>query len=996
MAVNTQVNYVCWKSDIVSSTIPTEAATPSDQVLLATHAPLQIKRQEASGDRAAQYVSEQQVLDEFLTATPNNGVLVASVLGESGAGKSHLVRWVHANIARGDGRHVVYLQKTQTSLKDVVEALLVGQADPEFEELRRKVSLLGSGMTLEEMEHKLLAELAEALRTAEATSPRGKALVGPNGLRLLFTDRLFEEHLLRDGSFIRRRAQHALRGRDADEGDVPLEFTADELPTDIGDYRNVAEAGAATQRLFRRLVSDQAMQVEAVRLINENLDVAVMKAASLAVGDIGQAFKRIREKLAGQEIILLIEDVALIQGVRRDLLDAIIEVGVVQGEERYATVRTLMAVTPGYYSQSLPETFRRRSEATSPTYAVDVDLDGTSEDDLVDFVGRYLNAARVGKEALESEAPRVRNACDSCKFQSSCHATFGTSSDGYGLYPYNRPALMRAIRACGEVDPGREHAYFNPRKVLSRAVRNVLNENIETISGGTFPPSNLLAAESTRMGLTRLAVDVREQIEHNYEPEAAGRLETLVTFWGATGTEPLSADLLEAFSHPPVPADLYHGTGGRFEPPDSNDKPEVSTSDLPRSVERDLDSIDSWSEGSVLPQGVASELRKVFRDALLTRVSWLEPTIKEPDVATVKKAIPENALSVSIEGANENIARAGAEPLLRLDRSARMAVTFKGLVLLKAGYATRAGGALSRVDGIVAPAVPEAKSRIVAELLATDADLVGAASSLIRGAAVCGVLPDRPSDLDCVNACLWQDVGTRPDAGSRLPEWIAAYGDYLASRKPVVDRLLASLGAAQGTGTVHAIDFTRFAAVVTRARGAALGDGSLDVPQWARDTNAKLGALVRLTPRQLAHWEDLVSRVRAHMPKGSLAETLDAIVSAVRDGQPQGLVRVRNLQELEDRNTAARALAGTSVADVERALKAARSVEGTNRHRRVGAVVGGDLQALADYFDYTDGWVTAGIEQAQSGGEETANVDELLDETLREWKLAIRQDEERD
>ena len=79
------------------------------------------------------------------------------------------------------------------------------------------------------------------------------------------------------------------------------------------------------------------MQNEAVRLLNEYLDVAVTKAASLNVGDVGHAFKKIRERLVGQEILLLVEDVALIQGVRRDLLDAIIEVGVVRGEEKYAT-----------------------------------------------------------------------------------------------------------------------------------------------------------------------------------------------------------------------------------------------------------------------------------------------------------------------------------------------------------------------------------------------------------------------------------------------------------------------------------------------------------------------------------------------------------------------------------------------------------------------------------------------------------------------------------
>ena len=65
-----------------------------------------------------------------------------------------------------------------------------------------------------------------------------------------------------------------------------------------------------------------------------------------------------------------------------------------------------MAVTPGYYRESLPETFRTRSEATSPLYEVDIDLAGADDEAFIDFVGRYLNAARVGKAALETATPR--------------------------------------------------------------------------------------------------------------------------------------------------------------------------------------------------------------------------------------------------------------------------------------------------------------------------------------------------------------------------------------------------------------------------------------------------------------------------------------------------------------------------------------------------------------------------------------------------------------
>ena len=495
-----QVNYVCWSSQDVTATIPTEAATPSDAVLLATHAPLRIRRQTgAFGDESAKAVRESDVLDEFLTRPTNNGVLVAPVLGESGAGKSHLIRWVNAKIPAKAGRHVIYLQKTQTSLKDVIEALLVDQHDPGLDEIRRRVSSLGSGVTADEMEHKILAELAEALRTAKADNPYGKALVGENGLRLFFTDPLFEQHLLRPGSFIKRRAKHALHGRDADEPDVPLEFTADELPLDIVDNDNIGDAAAATQKLFSRLVASSAMQNEAVRLLNEHLDVAVTKAASLNVGDIGQAFKKIRERLVGQEIVLLIEDVALIQGVRRDLLDAIIEVGVVQGEEKYASVRTLMAVTPSYYREQLPETFRRRAEASSAIYQVDVDLNldremptrrtcwstssvaiSTPPESVRTPLSRRLRLCPTGVTVVSTEGRATRRS-----------GSLGRAMRSTGFTHTTDPRSFAPIRACATRDGDRVH--FNPRQVLSRAIRDTLNSNIGVIEGGKFPPADFLA-----------------------------------------------------------------------------------------------------------------------------------------------------------------------------------------------------------------------------------------------------------------------------------------------------------------------------------------------------------------------------------------------------------------------------------------------------------------------------------------------------------------------
>jgi len=989
-----QVNFVCWSPEVVTATIPTEAATPSDAVLLATHSPLRIIRRGGKGGReGTETVSERQVLDEFLTSAPNNGVLVATVLGESGAGKSHLVRWAHANIAKQQKRHVIYLQKTETSLKDVIERLLLDQTDPEFDDIRRRVGSLGGSVTVEEMEQKILAELAEALRTHESQTPLGKALVGENGLCLFFLDPLFRMHLLREGSFIKRRADHALHGRGPDEPDVPLEFTVDELPLDIVDHANLKDAAAATQKLFTRLSSNGAMQAEAVRLLNELLDVAVTKAASLGVGDVSQAFKKIREKLVGEEIVLLIEDVALIQGVRRDLLDAIVEVGVVQGVERYATVRTMMAVTPGYYHESLPETFRRRSEATSPLYEVDVDLAGADPQELVDFVGRYLNAARVGKHTLEAASPTIPNACDTCVYSASCHESFGVSTSGYGLYPYNQSAIIRAVSACAEKSQdGKGRANFNPRKVLSRAVRDVLNDNVAVIEDGAFPLPSFLAEESTAMSLPRLPLHIQEKIQADYSESEAGRLETLLNFWGDRGRKAIDAGILTAFSHEPIHETVFDDESTDAGTDDDHSSPGQGPSDIPRSVKKKIEAIDDWANDKKMPPQLASELRIVVREALIARLDWFERVIKDPDVPTVTKAIPAGTRSVSIEGSDEHL---NVVPLVTVKRNARMAMMLRGLVYIGSGFPQLAGEALPRLDALVDGSIVEARERIVGVLAVDDAALTDAAGSLLRGAAACGQLPAKPKDLDLINAVLWRnDSKGRIDASVRSPEWMDAYEKYVVARDAPIDRLLAGVGAAQGIGAVHAIDVHRMTAIVRKAKEAVAADAMQVVPPWCEDADKKLKALVRASQTQLDHWTALVDRTRAYLPQGvSYLETVDAILDATKIGQPYGLVKVANLAALADLNTEARTWDPAGLVQLEKLLESAKSKTGFALLEVVGTEVQGDLVAIANYLESSSQWIDAGLRDAAADAGEVADLDADIDRAIERWFEILTEDD---
>ncbi|MBF6414622.1 protein DpdH [Nocardia cyriacigeorgica] len=1006
--------FTCWKAKTVAATIPTEAATPSDEVLLATHSPLSIRREGARAGTGADHVTERDVLDEFLGSSPNAGVVVAPVLGESGTGKSHLVRWVHATMPEAEKRRIIYLPKTRTSLRDVVEELLKDQEGPVFDEIRGQVGL-GASVTVEEMEHRILNELAEALRSRAPQGSLEKRLVGADGLGLLFHDPLFREHMLRPGSFIHQRARYVLEGRDPDEPDVPLEFTHGELPMDIGDSARLDHAAVATQKLFRRLATDDRLQSEAVRILNDVLEVALTKAANIGVGNISRAFMKLREELVGHEIILLIEDVALIQGVRRELLDAIIETSIVQGREKYATVRTLLAVTPGYY-EKLPDTFRTRAEASSPRYVVDIELaaDGAADSQLVDFVSRYLNAARVGKDKLESSMSATStqippNACDECTFKASCHTIFGTSEAGYGLYPYNRSAVERAVRACADVDRNGEPARFNPRRVLARAVRDVLETAEGLVQRGEFPPADLLADEATNAKLQRLSIDVTAALQEQYPPDIARQLQTFLLFWGANGTRHPADAIIAAFGIEPLPNDLFSESGTHIrEPTSTGGSPRetagararestIPSSDphaLRDSVQRSLAQIDAWgTSDAVLPQAIANFVRNTIREAIFNRLQWFSPVIKPPNADILAKALPVGARSVSIEGAKESIS-SSVEPVIRVSRTARNAQMIMGLVLLDNERPDLSGDALARLDALVVDAIPVAQARVLAALEYDEAKVVTAARSLIEGAHVCGHSTSIQTNAGLVNALVWRGAPNRPDEDSRSPQCNAEYSTYIEERQKAIDKFIAGVGATQGSGAVHALDYERLTRIVKRVRSdwGTSRDGQ-QLPSWCVAAHKQLDRLIQVAPLQIKEWTQLIGRLRELLPPGvSYVETVDAVCRAADAASGLGLVPVQNLSALATTNSNARNFDDRVVARVEKVLANSEDQSGYGLACAVGTDVGSGLTKIVGFLEESARWVELGIQNGEVDQGSAIEIDDAINEQVVRWLAMVGED----
>ena len=114
-------NYICWNPKQVQKVMNVEATQSEDHIFLATHHPLQMKRSQLTKRDSYTRTSEEEVLKDFLAT---EDFAFVPILGQSGTGKSHLVRWLSAKIESTEKRKVLLIPKVGTNRKNSIEIIL--------------------------------------------------------------------------------------------------------------------------------------------------------------------------------------------------------------------------------------------------------------------------------------------------------------------------------------------------------------------------------------------------------------------------------------------------------------------------------------------------------------------------------------------------------------------------------------------------------------------------------------------------------------------------------------------------------------------------------------------------------------------------------------------------------------------------------------------------------------------------------------------------------
>ena len=842
-------NYVCWDTGRVRQVMNTSAEHASRPVFLAVHSeyPLMVSRPGggvADGDRDWS-IKPTEFLRTFLSR--DNPHMQVAVLGDSGSGKSHFISWMKYSLPKSEDRYTIAIPRTGVSLRGVLELIIYALPEavrqPYLDDLNHSGSQHSSP---EDLEERLISEIALAIRGDDVKGETNQDLEGAliQLLPDIFNDPVLRRHFRRSGGVIKGLAHQVLS---ASHEYLPAEdrrdFTIEDLPLTGVQTADMSVDARSTCDFLR---SNSESQELAVSIINRNLNRAIGQVLNFTgdrlIGLLQDVRRHLREQ--GQELVLLVEDLARLQGLDLSLLEALIEEG--NEANGLCELRWAAAVTTGYYTR-LPNTVHTRMnfvlQMNIPTEGAG-GMIGVGE--VLAFSAKYLNASRATSEELVDWAGQPDeyrtnppNACEWCVHKTVCHTAFG-EIEGVGLYPFNRDSLINMLQR----RDGRFDQRFNPRILVKDVLAEVLGNYGEDLKDGQFPSLLLLDQMQGR----KLPPIVQDQLQQQ-SPAQADRQLSILELWGDGGTQP--TDLAE---------ELYAAFG--------TTKPRLQGAVPQRTPEPDIDSvapqtpsvnpvvaaIRAWGNGAEMQDNLAGTLRPMVFDSIVSNIDWDMCGFVQGYFAGTSSRIFDKAFSVRFA---RQLTQANPRPVsITIPGGNGQNELREASMALEGLYQFRQHGNWDFPEGLdLFVAYANCLDRWSAEVLEGIRayrrprrrwdPAAAAVEMLMVGAAMAGKRPRKNSDeIGWTNAIFADWPDQLPD---RSQEWQRLYAYISAERSQLVDFVRATASGTKGGQRGQFVDPTMLIPAIRRVRRRWELSGS--PPDGLRDQQNTFGRFARLDER---------------------------------------------------------------------------------------------------------------------------------------------------
>ena len=510
--------------DRLSAVIKPDSITTTQGDFLTTHVTIKrlllLKKFELV-PTSTNYYSEEEIYKRYIL-NPSNSHQFIAVYGQSGTGKSHLIRWFEARYSndKPEDEVILFIRRSDNTLKGTIRQLL---EKPEVRGISNKdiiKRLTNASVTVAEdklkdmIYHNFIIEANndEDKHSISLTNVKRKRLV------TFLNNETIHDHMMEaDGPIDRiysKIAENSMVDRD-----IIAQFKPDDFLVSVDLYTDMEQAGADPKALktARALMANDAFS-EAEKFsdyLNQFVSEVIQRCAGIEPGDFEQVFMDIRKELyrLGKNLTLFIEDITSFTGVDNALLNVLIEY---HAERNICRISSIVGGTNNYLENNFLDNHKDRI-----TQYVYIPSDAFDEDGIYEFVGRYLNAMSLPESSINQwlehkatpEEYPVHNVIEGKKWE---YVTVGCEKR-LCLYPFTKNSIRYLYNHV--LEKGHQTPRYIIRDILEPVVSDVLY-NQDKFPSIKFDITNIN---------TTLSFMIHNQIA---DAEQADRMFRFMSIWG--------------------------------------------------------------------------------------------------------------------------------------------------------------------------------------------------------------------------------------------------------------------------------------------------------------------------------------------------------------------------------------------------------------------------------------------------------------------------------
>ena len=512
----------------IGEVIRIDTVTSTQADFLATHVPVQnIHIRKKWDSKSDKIMSEEQVFNKYVLNSENNHQFVI-VIGSSGAGKSHLIRWFAARLDQAalENEVVLFVRRSDNSLKGTIKQLL---ELPEVANIPNKAVYDRLVRATSTIDNKKLKDMIYQNFIVEIRNDENDEILSNNEKKILIELLQYEQfqlNLMKEEGAIDRIYQKVAENETGDSRDVMALFETRDFEVDVNFCDDMIANGAAknAKKMADAILADDEMPERLSDYMNTLVNRVIQTCAGLEPGDFEQVFVEIRKEIKrqGKNLTLLIEDVTAFTGVNVALLNVLTteHTGMYENQE-LCRISSIVGTTEKYFNVNFMDNHKDR---VTQFFYIPNDVFGENQNSLYEFVGRYLNAMSLRSDILEEWAKNGALVEEYPIHKGEENANWDKIEIAKGkelsLFPFTKKAISNLYMCI--LQPDYRTPRYLLRDVIERSMRNYLFKK------ESFPEFAIERINDIPFESLYVSTYIHQQVEERQ----ADRVERFIRVWG--------------------------------------------------------------------------------------------------------------------------------------------------------------------------------------------------------------------------------------------------------------------------------------------------------------------------------------------------------------------------------------------------------------------------------------------------------------------------------